>query len=141
MSKFSQASQYQLSTCHPDLSRLMYAALLRHDCTVIQGHRPEEEQERLYMSGASKVLHGKHNVMPSEAVDAAPFIQGRGIPWPQVGSKTYASDLAQFYYFAGIVMATAAELGIKIRWGGDWDRDNDLADQSFNDLVHFELVS
>ena len=36
------------------------------------------------------------------------------------------------------MLGVAAAEGIKIRWGGDWDRDNDLADQSFNDLVHFE---
>jgi peptidoglycan L-alanyl-D-glutamate endopeptidase CwlK len=27
----------------------------------------------------------------------------------------------------------------RIRWGGDWDMDNDLSDNTFNDLVHFEL--
>jgi len=26
---------------------------------------------------------------------------------------------------------------IPIRWGGDWDRDHCLSDQSFDDLVHF----
>jgi hypothetical protein len=27
-----------------------------------------------------------------------------------------------------------------IRWGGDWDRDNDFSDQKLNDLCHFELI-
>ena len=41
---------------------------------------------------------------------------------------------------AGYIQATADKLGIKIRWGGDWDSDGDLDDQTFMDLGHFELV-
>ena len=33
----------------------------------------------------------------------------------------------------------AAYLGItNIHWGGDWDRDTEVNDQTFNDLAHFE---
>jgi peptidoglycan LD-endopeptidase CwlK len=34
----------------------------------------------------------------------------------------------------------AKELGIKVRWGNDWDMDGDLNDQKFIDSPHFELV-
>jgi peptidoglycan L-alanyl-D-glutamate endopeptidase CwlK len=27
-----------------------------------------------------------------------------------------------------------------IRWGGDWDGDQDFRDQTFDDLAHFELI-
>ena len=37
-------------------------------------------------------------------------------------------------------MGVASQMGIKIRWGGDWDRDTDLSDNRFNDLPHFELM-
>ena len=38
------------------------------------------------------------------------------------------------------IMATAKRLGYNnMRWGGDWDKDFDLDDQTFNDLCHFEL--
>lgn len=39
-------------------------------------------------------------------------------------------------------MGTADQIGLtgRIRWGGDWDRDHDVKDQTFNDLVHFEVV-
>jgi peptidoglycan L-alanyl-D-glutamate endopeptidase CwlK len=37
-------------------------------------------------------------------------------------------------------MGIAAKMGIKIRWGGDWDRDEELHDQTFFDLPHFELI-
>ena len=36
-------------------------------------------------------------------------------------------------------MRVAQDLDIPIRWGGDWDSDNNLNDQNFMDLVHFEL--
>ncbi len=43
-------------------------------------------------------------------------------------------------YFAGLVRGIAVSWGVKIRWGGDWDMDGDLKDNSFDDLVHFEIV-
>jgi len=30
-------------------------------------------------------------------------------------------------------------MGLKIRWGGDWDMDTQTKDNKFDDLVHFEL--
>jgi len=30
-------------------------------------------------------------------------------------------------------------MGMKIRWGGDWDMDTQTKDNKFDDLVHFEL--
>jgi len=43
-------------------------------------------------------------------------------------------------------MGTAARLKAEgrmthdLRWGGDWDRDTQVDDNNFDDLVHFELV-
>ncbi len=42
--------------------------------------------------------------------------------------------------FAGYVLATAKAMGIDLRWGGDWNRDTEVRDNSFDDLVHFEIV-
>ena len=42
-------------------------------------------------------------------------------------------------YFAGFVKGIALMLGIPIRWGGDWNGNNDLKDNNFDDLPHFEL--
>lgn len=129
MPSFAPTSLRRLETCHPDLQRL-FKELIKHvDCTIIVGHRGEEEQEQAVLQGKSK-LHwpkSKHNSTPSMAVDVS--------PWP-VDWK----DTKRFYDFAGIVRAQAAILGIKIRWGGDWDGDGDIKDQKFNDLVHFELI-
>ena len=147
MPKFSESSIYQLSTCDERLRKLFYEVIKHVDRTIIQGHRSLEEQKKAYESGASKLLSGKHNTDPSLAVDAAPYIPGKKIPWPEIpkdwGDKvsrnTYIANLNQFYYFSGIVMGIATEMKLPIRWGGDWTRDNDVANDSFLDLVHYEI--
>ena len=129
MNKFSRNSQEQLLTCEHDLQEIFNHVLQIHDCKIIEGFRGEEKQNAMFDVKLSKVQYpdGKHNRKPSEAIDVAPY----PIDW---------NDTKRFYYFAGIVKGVAASLGIKIRWGGDWDSDNDLDDQTFMDLVHFELV-
>jgi peptidoglycan LD-endopeptidase CwlK len=129
---FSVSSMNKLKTCHPDLQRLALEVVKQYDCTVVCGHRPEYEQNLAVAQGNSKVNYpnSTHNETPSTGIDLAPYIAGEGISW----------DSRQCYYFAGYVLRTAEVLGIKIRWGGDWDGDRDIKDQSFNDLVHFELI-
>ena len=63
----------------------------------------------------------------SRAIDITPF----PLDW---------NDTKRFYHFAGLVQGIALGLQIKIRWGGDWDCDNDFKDNLFNDLPHFELM-
>lgn len=127
--KFSERSKQNLSQCHPDLQKIALAVLEIHDCTVIEGHRPKEEQDKAFHSGKSKLKwpESKHNKKPSEAIDLVPY----PIDW---------NDKNRFYYFAGLVMGTAHSLGINLRWGGDWDGDNSFKDQNFHDLPHFERV-
>lgn len=129
MNRWSKVSAERLETCHESLQELANVVLQRHDCTVICGHRTQGQQERAFIDGLSKVQwpNSRHNSYPSLAIDLAPY----PIDW---------ADTKRFYFFAGIVLSTALELGIKIRWGGDWDSDLDLNDQTFMDLVHFELV-
>jgi peptidoglycan L-alanyl-D-glutamate endopeptidase CwlK len=149
MPRFSQRSAARLATCDPQLQTLFNAVILDFDCTVLQGVRSQAQQDEYYRTGRSKVQwpHSKHNASPSQAVDVAPWLDG-GIPWPQTpGAWTdaeqrhaYIKDLNHFYYFAGYVIDRAAVLGVELRWGGDWDRDHDLRDNRFDDLVHFELI-
>lgn len=140
MPKFSKSSNDKLGTCREELQIVFRETVKIFDCTIIEGYRSPKRQIELFNAGRSKVKKGKHNKVPSSAIDVGPYVAGRGIPWPKIGSKTYVKDLALFYYFAGHVMDRAASMGIKLRWGGDWDRDNDLTDQTFDDLVHFEIL-
>jgi hypothetical protein len=53
----------------------------------------------------------------------------------------YVREVARWYYFGGYVLGVASETGDDIRWGGDWDGDRSLEDQTFHDLPHFERRS
>lgn len=134
MPKFSETSLKHLSQCHPQLQKLFELVVVGYDCSVICGHRGEAEQERLFRIKASKLRFplSKHNSLPSRAVDVVPWFPGEPhIRW---------GDTRSFDHFAGFVLGVAHGMGIKIRWGGDWNGNRDLHDQSFNDLVHFELL-
>lgn len=129
MASYSKTSQQRLATCHPDLRDIFHAVIEHYDCTIITGHRTQEKQDEAFHEGRSKVQwpNSKHNSMPSTGIDAAPY----PIDW---------NDTRRFDHFAGYVQATATRLGYRVRWGGDWDSDRDFKDQTFNDLVHFELA-
>lgn len=132
MSSFSDQSNEKLDACHPLLQELFRAVVKDDDCTIIEGHRNCPTQNRYFKEGRSKVTWPKsrHNVLPAEAVDVAPYVKGK-----------VSYDTGQCRYFAGKVMAKARQLGIRLRWGGDWNQDGDITDQTFNDLVHFELIN
>lgn len=132
MYHFGSSSKEKLETCHRDLQLILNAAIKIIDFSVICGHRSEEEQNRYYKLGTSKLQWplSKHNVLPSLAVDIAPY------------PITWEGNLARerFYFLQGIIRGIAQEKGISIRQGVDWDRDGDITDQSFNDLPHIELI-
>lgn len=136
---YSKASEEKLSTCHPDLQKVFRRVGDFWDHTIIEGHRGQAKQDEYFSQGRSKVRwpDGKHNKMPSEAVDAGPY----PIIWPnkKMRPETYIKDLCRSYMFAGFVLATAHSMGVKLRLGSDWDGDKDLNDQTFDDVPHFEL--
>jgi len=129
MPKFSQSSLDKLATCDRRLQQVFNEAIKHFDCTVTEGHRGEEAQNRAFAEGKSKLKFpfGNHNSMPSKAVDVYPY-------------PIDMNDTKRFYYFAGFVMGIATSMGIKLRFGGDWDGDTQINDQKFNDLVHWEIV-
>ena len=133
MYNFSKSSSEKLSTCHPTLQKLFKEIIKHYDCKILIGHRTEEEQNQAFRLKKSKLQYpySKHNFIPSNAVDVIPYFENPPhIRW---------HDIKKFYHFGGFVQAIADTMDIKIRWGGNWDSDDELHDQSFNDLVHFEL--
>jgi len=129
---FGATSKTRLSGCDARLRAVFNRVVEIADCAIIEGHRPKERQDEYFALGKSKLPwpDGKHNRVPSEAVDAAPWINGE-ISW----------DRRHCLFFAGIVIGVAEMMGIKIRWGGDWDSDREpVTDQDFQDLVHFEII-
>lgn len=142
MHAYSQRSKARINQCHPDLVLIFATALQGWDHTVLTGHRSKEEQTKKYLNGQSKVQwpNSKHNVTPSMAADVSPW------PIPKKWGEGNRNEYEKFRYFAFYVIGIADALlqagaiSHSIRWGGDWDRDKDVNDQSFDDLVHFELV-
>jgi peptidoglycan L-alanyl-D-glutamate endopeptidase CwlK len=129
MKEFSFKSQQQLSTCDERLQRVAHAVLQILDISVLEGNRSNEKQALAFESGESQKKAGesKHNVMPSKAMDIACF----PIDW---------ENKEQFCYLAGIVIGVASQMGIRIRWGGDWKQTGNPEKNSFNDMDHFELM-
>lgn len=127
--KFGTKSLHELQTAHPDLQRLFIEVVKYYDCSVLVGYRGQAEQDEAFQTGCSKLKFptSKHNKLPSLAVDVAPY----PINW---------DDKERFYHFGGFVKGLAISMGIMIRWGGDWDGNNNLRDQRFFDLPHFELI-
>lgn len=126
---YSIRSQTALNECHPLLIRLFSEVAMRIDNTIITGHRGKAEQNLKFKQGKSKLKYpkSKHNAIPSLAVDAAPY----PIDW---------HDRERATLFAGYVLGIADDMGIEIIWGGDWNRDFRVKDNTFDDLWHFELV-
>ena len=128
MPKFGRKSRANLSTCDQQLQDLFNEVIKHVDCSVLEGHRDEEGQNKAYDAGYSKVRFpdGKHNSSPSRAVDVT--------PWPVRWNERERQTL-----FAGFCLGMATRMGVRIRWGGDWDEDYEVNDNKFDDFPHFEL--
>ena len=125
--KLGKKSLERLNETHRDIQLIMkvFEYLVNteepeFDITVLCGYRGEEEQNRLYEEGKSqlKYPHGKHNKMPSEAIDIAPH-------------PTDWNNIDQFNKMCDYVKRAADILGIDIIQGRDW--------RTLKDYPHFEL--
>jgi len=120
MPSFSKRSADKLVTCDERLQILFNEVVKTFDCTILDGHRGEKEQNEAFNSGRSKAKYpqSRHNSYPSMAVDCVPY----PINW---------DDLPRFHRFAGFVQATGIQMGIKVKWGGDF--------KGFFDGPHFQI--
>lgn len=117
---FGYGSLKQLNTLHPDLIKVMNEAIKTYDFTIVCGHRNQADQEKAFKGGQSK-LHwpdSRHNSLPSEAVDCAPY----PVDW---------TDHQEFSVMAGHILSAAVRLGIELEWGGHWT--------NLVDRPHFQL--
>ena len=128
MPKFGERSKNALSSCDERLIKIFDEVIKTVDCSVLEGHRGQSKQDKYYEEGKSKVKYpsGRHNKLPSMAVDVAPY----PIDW---------NDRERFHLFAGFVLGIAKSMGINLRWGGDWNQNWFVDDNKFDDFPHFEL--
>lgn len=134
--QFGKTSAQRLLTCHHDLQMVMREALAIGliDITILEGYRPREKQDEYYYNKPQKSKvkwpRSKHNKKPSNGVDAAPWIKDH-----------ISFNKAHCCVLAGIILTCAKKLSISIRWGGNWDMDDEpITDQDFQDLLHYERI-
>jgi len=128
MYKFGSRSRKAMKNIHPDLKKILNEVIKHVDCSVLEGQRSQERQDKLYEQGRTKVKYpnGRHNDSPSNAVDVVPY----PIDW---------DDRERFHLFAGFVLGIAKSMGINLRWGGDWNQNFEVDDNQFDDFPHFEI--
>lgn len=115
--RLSTTSLLRLNGVDADLVRVVKRAieLTTVDFVVLEGLRTKERQAQLVRQGASRTMNSRH--ITGHAVDIAPMIDGQ-IRW----------DWPAFYPLAVAMREAAKELGIKVTWGGVWDKPiNDLS--------------
>ena len=121
-------SKSNLVGVHPDLVKVVVRALeiTPRDFAVIEGRRSSERQKELFRDGKTKTLNSRH--ITGHAVDLMPY-EGKDAAWNKCEE------------IAAAMLAAAKELGIHVRWGGDWNENGNSKDEKFYDGPHFELSS
>ena len=128
MPRYSNKSKERLASCDERLQDVFNEVIKYVDCSILEGHRSKERQNKLYDENRTKVKYpnGRHNSSPSKAVDVTPY----PVDWEDRERQTL---------FAGFVLGLARNMGIRLRWGGDWYMDFQVMDNRFDDFPHFEV--
>lgn len=137
MYKLGKRSRKRLKGVNPRLVAVVERAIeiTEQDFAVIEGLRSLKRQKYLKRHGFSWTLKSKH--LTGHAVDIAPWVvkNGKGIiDW---------NDIAKFEQLKSAMFAAAKELGVAIRWGGDWNRNGNFHDEirrGVFDGAHFEML-
>jgi peptidoglycan L-alanyl-D-glutamate endopeptidase CwlK len=156
--KLGKVSKKVFDTLHPDLQTIVSWGLMHCavDMSLYEGHRPQKVQFSYYKKGRELKngkwfiinkkavitnvdgykIKGKHNYNPSHAVDIRAYVPGKKqLTWDSIHLTYIGASLimiADFLYNDGIIEH-------KLRWGGNWDKDGDLADNTLYDRPHVEI--
>ena len=124
MPKFGRRSRERLKGVDSRLVNILNELVKIMDVTIIEGLRTKERQEELVSQGKSQTKFSKH--IEGRAVDLAPY----PVDW---------EDRERFHYMGGMIRGIGKQMGVNVRWGGDWDSDGEIKDNKFDDLVHVEI--
>lgn len=127
--QLGQRSLNRLEGVHPELVRLVAVAvrISKIDFTVVEGVRTLAQQREYFLKGKSKTMKSKH--LTGHAVDLMPYGDLDGdADFDQV-DKDQAWEKQHFLPINDAMQQAAANLGIKITWGGHWGWD----------FPHFEI--
>lgn len=158
--KLGTKSKIQYDTLHTDL-QMIVDWVLKYcvvDMTLVEGHRPVEKQFEYFKKGRQQdrggkytiianrrdVItnidgydkKGKHNYTPSLAVDFRAYVPNKSqLSWDAIHLTYIGASMllaAEFLFLQGVITH-------KLRWGGNWDKDGDLSDNTLYDRPHVEL--
>ena len=147
--RFSQRSLTSLQGVHPNLVRVAHRAIqiTSQDFVVTEGVRTKERMWEVYGKGrtvaecAAKGVPAKY-AKPKEAKvtwlsnplssNHRAMADGYGHAIDVVPYPVDWDDDKKFHAIAKAMKQAAAELGVRISWGGDWTKNRDLP--------HFELA-
>lgn len=135
--EFSKRSLDRIETTSPLIQKIIKEALatslIDFGIPEYGGKRTAKEQKSLFdckpqrskCDGKKKKSYHQSGL----AVDIVAYVNG-----------SYTYDKRYYYMLGHHILATAKKMGhSNMHWGGDWDKDFDLDDQTFMDLCHFEL--
>lgn len=119
--KLNARSMKRLNGVRPDLVRVVKRAaeLTEIPFQITEGLRSLKRQKQLVAKGASRTLRSRH--LTGHAVDVVAYV-GTGISW----------SFPLYLKISRAFKQAAKELGVMIKWGGDW--------KSLRDGPHFQLT-
>lgn len=151
--QLGKRSNERLVGVHPDLAKVVRRAieLSNQDFMVLEGVRTEQRQRELYGQGRTAKELSAVRLDPALArprmakvtwkLNSNHFKQADGFGHA-VDLVPYPVDWNSFEKFDAIASAmfvAAAEEGVALRWGADWDRDGKRRERGETDSPHFEL--
>jgi len=112
--KLGPTSLLRLQGLNPDLVKVVERAIQLSDIdfTVLEGLRTKERQAQLLKSGATTTMNSRH--LTGHAVDLGALVDGK-VRW----------DWPLYFKLAEAMRSAAIEFGVKITWGGVWDKTMD----------------
>ena len=119
------------------------------DFSIVDGVRTTKEQQGLFAQGRTKpgaIVTQKDGVKNKSNHQAKADGFGHAFDFcPYINGVLNWNATSAFIAIALHIKAKAKELGIRIRWGADWDNDGITKaqgdkDENFVDLPHIELL-
>ena len=130
---FSESSMNKLNSVNWRLKQLALAVLRTSpvDFAIIDGKRSLEKQQLLYKQGKSKCdgIDKRSKHQDGLAIDFAVYING----------ELDFNSNEDYCLIAGLFLAKAKELNIRIRSGAIWNGSS-IRDNTFKDLGHIEIL-